>query len=89
MTSLIPQSLDTSSEIDEKMFDAYRLKPVWWRGQRMVELIEMSKQLCIEGLRQKFPLDDERTLLLKYASKKIPRELMIAAFNFDPLEHGM
>ena len=47
-------------------------------------LFEMAKQ----GVRMRYPNAPEREVLLRAVATRLPRELMIRAYRWDPLAHG-
>lgn len=82
------QSSDTSADAERVLFDLYRRMEPWQRAQRCLELQEMAEQAALAGIRARHPAADEREQRLRLAALKYPRELMIAAFGWDPRERG-
>ena len=60
---------------EQKLADAFDLS----QG-----LFEMAKQ----GVRMRYPEADEREVFLRAVATRLPRELMIRAYGWDPLLHG-
>ncbi len=60
---------------EQKLADAFDLSE---------GLLEMSKQ----GVRMRYPDAPEREVFLRAVATRLPRELMIRAYGWDPLAHG-
>ena len=82
------QSIDTDPHIEELLIEAYRRMTPSEKlasvgaGNRAVQEFQLADIL------RRYPQADERELELRLASRSIPRELMIAAFGWDPEVEG-
>lgn len=82
------QSSDTTREIEELHFAAYRRMSSSEKLARIGALGEMVESVALAGLRARYPEADERELRLRLAARQIPRELMVAAYGWDPEVEG-
>ena len=82
------QSSDTSRAIEEKLFEAYRRMSSSEKLRRIGELGQLAESVALAGLRARYPNADERELRLRLAARQLPREMMIAAFGWDPKVEG-
>lgn len=82
------QSSDTTREIEEFLFAAYRRMSSSEKLARIGALGEMVESVALAGLRARYPEADERELRLRLAARQIPRELMVAAYGWDPEVEG-
>lgn len=82
------QSADTSREIEEVLFAAYRRMSSSERLERIGALGRLVESVALAGLRERYPEADERELRLRLAARQLPRELMVAAFGWDPEVEG-
>ena len=88
MSGYETQSADTSREIEEILFAAYRRMSSSEKLARIGALGQLAESVARAGLREKYPDADERELKLRLAARQYPRELMIAAFGWDPEVEG-
>jgi hypothetical protein len=82
------QSVDTDPRVEELLIEAYRRMTPSEKlasvraGNRAVQSLQMA------DIQRRYPDADERELHLRLASRSLPRELMIAAFGWDPEVEG-
>jgi hypothetical protein len=60
-------------------------------GERILMALELSDfafRMAESGVRERFPGASEREVFLRAAALRLPRELMIRAYGWDPEEHG-
>ena len=88
MTGYQTQSPDTTREIEEMLFAAYRRMSSSEKLSHMGALARMVEAVACAGLRERYPEADEREIRLRLAARQYPRELMIAAFGWDPEVEG-
>lgn len=67
-------------ELHRRMTQAERLAQVF-------ELYEFQQALQEAEIRSRFPNATEREVFLRVAARRLGRELMIKAYNWDPDEH--
>lgn len=82
------QSADTTREIEDLLFAAYRRMSPSEKLARIGALGELVESVALAGLRAQYPDADERELRLRLAARQIPRELMVAAYGWDPEVEG-
>lgn len=79
---------DTSPAAMRVLLAGYRRMSSARKIERVRDLNWTLKQLALADLRVRHPDDDEHTLRLRLASRTLDRATMIAAFGWDPLDHG-
>ena len=79
---------DTPLEVERILVDGYRHMSAARKIARVRDLNWTLQQLALAELRARFPVDDERTLRLRLAARSLDREVMIAAFGWDPEADG-
>jgi len=70
------------------MVDAYRRMTPEQKLRRVWELTLAARQLAAARLREEHPTADDREIALRLAALRFDRETMIAAFGWDPKNHG-
>jgi hypothetical protein len=83
-----PQSPDTSVAADRILFEHYRELGLEGRVALVFELNRRADEAALVGIRERHPDADDQELRLRLAALKYPRELMIRAFGWDPVERG-
>jgi hypothetical protein len=78
------QPRDTSRAVEERMDAAYRRMSPAEKVRRMAALTELTHALALARIRAEHPGESEREHRLRLLSRWLPRELMIAAFGWDP-----
>ncbi|MFH1679457.1 MAG: hypothetical protein ABIH26_02290 [Candidatus Eisenbacteria bacterium] len=87
-TGYRPQSRDTSATADRLMIEAYRRMPPWEKAERVSHLTRASQELALAGIRERHPGAPVRELRLRLAAFRLPREIMIRLFGWDPAREG-
>ncbi|MFH1263589.1 MAG: hypothetical protein V1495_09150 [Pseudomonadota bacterium] len=82
------QPHDTDPETNRILFDLYRKMTPQQKAEKIVALWHTAQSLGEAGIRSRHPGISERELKLRVASRRIPRELMIEAFGWDPRKNG-
>lgn len=75
---------DTSAEALSVFHEIQRKRPV---GQKLVDVFDLSEGLfetVKAGIRLRYPEADERQVFLRAVASRVPRELMIRAYGWDP-----
>jgi len=78
---------DTSAAALAVFHEIQRKRPI---GQKLVDVFDLSEGLfetVKAGIRLRYPEADEREVFLRAVAGRVPRELMIRAYNWDPAEH--
>jgi hypothetical protein len=75
-----PKALDVFIELHRQMTTGERLA-------RVFEMIEFQEGLQYTSVRQMYPHADEREVFLRVAARRLGRDLMIRAYNWDPDQH--
>jgi hypothetical protein len=60
-------------------------------GERLLMALKMTDfafQMSEAGVRARHPEASEREVFLRAAALRLPRDLMIRAYGWDPDEHG-
>jgi hypothetical protein len=59
--------------------------------QKLADIFDLSEglfELTKAGIRARYPEADEREVFLRAVATRLPRELMVRAYGWDPLDHG-
>jgi hypothetical protein len=80
---------DTSPEVDAVMFKLWRQATPLQKLQKVFGFGRMINALARSEIRSRYPGASDREVELRLASRNLPRELMIKAFGWDPLVHGL
>jgi hypothetical protein len=78
---------DTSPEALAVFYEIQRKRPI---EQKMVDIFDLSEglfELVKSGIRLRYPNADEREVFLRAVATRIPRDLMIRAYGWDPAGH--
>lgn len=81
-------SEDTPADVERILIEGYRKMTPEQKLERVFGLRAALQELTAAVIRQQRPDADERELRLRVASRSIPRELMVAAFGWDPEVEG-
>ena len=61
------------------------------REQKLADAFDLSEglfEMAKQGARMRNPAAPEREVFLRAVATRLPRELMIRAYGWDPLAHG-
>lgn len=83
-----PLSPDTTTEAQQVLFELTRRSPVWKRLQLTCELVQATRLLMLADLRRRFPHAGEEELRRRLIARVLPREEVVRAFGFDPVDEG-
>ncbi len=78
---------DTTAEALAVFYEVQRKRPA---GQKLLDVFELSEGLfetVKAGMRRRYPQADERQVFLRAVASRVPRELMIRAYGWDPAMH--
>lgn len=78
---------DTDPKALKVFYDIQRSRSMSQKVDDVFELSEWMIQLAEAGVRLRHPGISEREVFLRAAALRIPRELMIRAYGWDPEEH--
>ncbi len=85
---LRPLSEDTSPEAEALLLEHYRSLDAPEKVRIALELSRRSAELALQGIRERHPEATGEEQLLHLAALKYGREIMVEAFDWDPLEKG-
>ena len=80
------QSLDTSYEAEQVLFEGYRRMTFAERTRRACDLFELGRQMALASLRERYPQDSEHRLRIRLAALTIDGKTLKSAFGWDPTE---
>ena len=81
---------DTPVAVERMVIDGYRRMSATRKLERVVAMNRALDQLARARIRAEYRTDlSERELLLRLAALRIDRELMVAAFGWDPRVQGL
>ena len=78
---------DTDPRTMEVWLDLLRKKTPGERIEAALELSEFALRMNEAGVRAQYPRASEQEIRLRAAARHLPRELMLAAYGWDP-ENG-
>jgi hypothetical protein len=78
---------DTDPRAREVWMQVLRSKTPGERIAIAFNLTEFALQMAESGVRARHPQASEREIFLRCAALRIPRDLMIRAYGWDPEEH--
>ena len=81
-------SSDTRPEAQRKHYEMMRSVPDWKRLALAFELTQATRLLILANLEYRFPEAGEGEIRRRFITRTLPREEVIRAFGFDPLEEG-
>jgi hypothetical protein len=79
----VTQSSDTSRDIEDRLFAAYRRMSAAEKLERVGRLGAMVKAVVMADLRARYPAADDRELALRYAVRSVGPELLRSAFGWS------
>jgi hypothetical protein len=85
----VTQSPDTSPEVEALQVALLRRLTPAQKWRQVCELVAAGDSLALAGLRQRHPGAGSDELRLRLAALKYERELVLAAFGWDPAQQGL
>jgi hypothetical protein len=79
---------DTDPRALEVWHHLLRSKSPGERLMMALDLSELAIRMSEAGVRAQFPEASEREVFLRAAARRLPRDLMIRAYGWDPEEHA-
>ncbi len=82
-----PGISDTDPRAHEIQMELLRSKTPDERLAMVFSMIEFALQMAESGVRARYPGASEREIFLRCAALRLPRDLMVRAYGWDPEEH--
>jgi len=82
-----PEFSDTDPRAMEVWLEILRNKTVGERLEMTLPMSEFAFHLAEAGVRARHPEASEHEVFLRAAALRLPRDLMIRAYGWDPDEH--
>ena len=79
---------DTSPDVERRLAELYRALTPEQKLSRALALTEAVHGLALSRIREQHPEETLREHRLRLMARYTPRELMLAAFGWDPAERG-
>ena len=79
---------DTPLEIEEMVLEGLRKMSPIEKIKRIQELNRSVETMAATRIRSQYGPLSERELRLRLAALRLPRDVMISVFDWDPEEHG-
>jgi hypothetical protein len=79
---------DTDPRAMAVWLEALRKKTPGERMAMAFEMTDFALRMAEAGVRARHPDASEREIFLRAAALRLPRDLMIRAYGWDPDEHG-
>ena len=83
-----PEFTDTDPKAMEAWVESLRRKTPGERLGIAFQLTEIAFRMSEAGVRLQFPEASDREVFLRAAARRLPRDLMIAAYGWDPEGNG-
>lgn len=84
MTTPPPEFTDTDPRAMEVWLDLLRRMTPGEKLASALNLTELALRMSEAGVRAAYPQACEREVFLRAAARRLPRELMIRAYGWDP-----
>ncbi len=84
MTPHPPEFADTDPRAMEVWLDLLRRMTPGERLASALHLTELALQMSEAGVRAVYPQASDHEVFLRAAARRLPRELMIRVYNWDP-----
>ena len=81
---MAPLVSDTSPEMERVQMEIYRAMPPWRKWQLVEDLIMMTRELALAGLRQRFPDASPQELHRRLATLLLGPELATKVYGPEP-----
>jgi hypothetical protein len=75
---------DTSREVEQLMVERWRTMSPTQKVRLVDGMIRDTRAMARAGVRRQFPDADEHEIRMRVAARFVDRELMIAAYGWDP-----
>jgi hypothetical protein len=82
------QSPDTCREVEEFLFAHWRSLEPWQKLRLVFDQSRAVEAISLGGIRHRHPDASDEELRLRLFALKYGRELSIAVWGWDPIEHG-
>jgi hypothetical protein len=79
---------DTDPRAMEVWLELLRRKTPGERMTTALELTDFALRMAESGIRANYPDASEREIFLRAAALRLPRDLMIRAYGWDPEQHA-
>lgn len=79
---------DTTPEAQRIHFQLMRRLPDWKRLKLAFELTQAMRQLVLADVRHRHPGATDDEIRRRFIARMLPREEVIRAYGFDPIEEG-
>jgi len=79
---------DTDPRAMEVWLEVLRSKTAGERFAMALDLTDFAIRMSENGVRERFPHASDREVFLRAASLRLPRDLMILAYGWDPQADG-
>jgi hypothetical protein len=88
----MPQHSEEFTDTDPRAMDVWldllRAKTPGERIEMAFQLTAFAIEMAESGVRASYPEASEREIFLRTAALRVPRDLMIKAYGWDPEQHG-
>lgn len=88
MGSTVPQTSDTSPDVSARVIERWRAMSPTEKLDLVDELNRACTELATAGVRQRHPDAGADEVRMRVIALSVPRELMVAAYGWDPETEG-
>lgn len=83
-----PVARDTRPEAEKVWIEGLRRMSLQEKARALDALHQAAWRMALEGVKQRHPDAGEEEIRLRLGALRIPRDLMIRAFGWDPEKEG-
>ena len=85
----VPQSLDTSPDVDRRLFDRLHVMTEAEKCRHLDAAIHFVEEIAIAGIRVRHPNASPEAVRLRLIAQRLDRATMIRVYGWDPEREGM
>ena len=85
----VPQSLDTSPQVDRRLFDRLHDMTEAQRIRQLDSAIHFAEEIAVAGICARHPLASPEDVRLRLIAQHLDRSTMMRVYGWDPDREGM
>ena len=85
----VPQSLDTSPEMDRRLFDRLHDMTAAQKIRHLDAAIHFVEEIAMAGIRVRHPSASPEGVRLRLIAQRLDRATMVRVYGWDPDREGM
>ena len=84
----VPQSLDTSSDVDQRVFGRLREMTTEEKIRHLDSAIHFVEEVAVAGIRSRHPHASPEAIRMRLIAQRLDRATMIRVYRWDPDREG-